>query len=363
MTNVRNAFIMTIFMTIALLIYFNIVEISMVSKSYNDFKSKEEKSFNTEFNFESYIWKNDIKQQKQTYKLKVQNSKKIINKIDIFDLNKPQEPKELYDGIKCRESAYIRNVSTTLCVHNPAKDVGISAQILKFGIWEKHILDDFVKSLQDCIECLVFDVGANIGQYSLFAAKLNRKVISVEPFQDNIQRIHKASLLEKTTDQIILVKNALSDSKNKIMLLTKDDSNIGGQSLLKFKNKTFTENDLISNEFGRYLVKTAILDDFIDYLPLDVNNKYFKKAIMKIDIEGFEPYAFKQAKRLFDSLKFMVIFMEFVQFPKKIELHDDVQNMINFLYDHGLKPFNKYTPLSRDKWKTDWPHDVIWRRD
>ena len=36
-------------------------------------------------------------------------------------------------------------------------------------------------------------MGAQIGQYSLFAAAMNRKVVTVEPFHDNILRIHKAA--------------------------------------------------------------------------------------------------------------------------------------------------------------------------
>ena len=42
---------------------------------------------------------------------------------------------------------------------------------------------------------------------------------------------------------------------------------------------------------------------------IDSSQEEFK-AILKIDIEGFEPYALSQAEKLFDQLDFQIIFME-----------------------------------------------------
>ena len=39
---------------------------------------------------------------------------------------------------------------------------------------------------------------------------MGRKVISIEPFPDNIIRLHKAAFLDKTYDNIILLKHGLS---------------------------------------------------------------------------------------------------------------------------------------------------------
>ena len=36
----------------------------------------------------------------------------------------------------------------------------------------------------------------------------------------------------------------------------------------------------------------------------------FKKAVLKIDIEGFEPFAFAHASLLFNTLDIRIIFME-----------------------------------------------------
>ena len=67
------------------------------------------------------------------------------------------------------------------------------------------------------------------GQYSLFAAKMNRDVVSVEPFYDNILRFHKASTIAKTQGKIKLIQNAISNKRNEIKALSVISQNIGAQ--------------------------------------------------------------------------------------------------------------------------------------
>ena len=65
------------------------------------------------------------------------------------------------------------------------------------------------------------------------------------------------------------------------------------------RDKVFTKD-----EKNKYLVETILFDDIIPYLPY--KNKYtlekYKKAIIKIDIEGFEAFAFESASLLFETL-------------------------------------------------------------
>ena len=53
--------------------------------------------------------------------------------------------------------------------------------------------------------------------------------VTVEPFYENILRLHKASKIEKFHKRITLIQNALSNKRNEIKLLTSNPSNIGGQ--------------------------------------------------------------------------------------------------------------------------------------
>ncbi len=137
---------------------------------------------------------------------------------------------------------------------------------------------------------------------------MGRKVVTVEPFIENIYRIHKAAVLENLVDNIVLIQNAVSDKRNEVKLLQENSKNIGGQGLSK--NIILNKNEMKEN---KYAVETIIFDDLIDYLPKNEHGKDFKKAILKIDIEGFEPYAFSNATKLFNLIDFQIIFMEVIK--------------------------------------------------
>ncbi len=224
--------------------------------------------------------------------------------INIFDLNKPLEPKEIYEPIKCRNSSKVY-VETVLCVHDLQKDVFVSNDIWNKGVWEIWILQPFLQYVNKYPDSLVIDIGGQVGQYSLFAAKMGRKVVTVEPFYDNIIRIHKAATKAKVQDKITLVTNALSDKRNEIKRLNPVRNNIGGQSLLNEKNKKFSKNPS-----DKYLVETIHLDDLVEVIPRRPDGSDYTDAILKMDIEGFEPFAFVHSKRLFEKLNINIIFME-----------------------------------------------------
>jgi FkbM family methyltransferase len=196
-----------------------------------------------------------------------------------------------------------------------------------------------------------------LGQYTLFAAKLGRNVVSVEPFYDNIIRIHKAARLENLDTKIRLITNALSNSRGDIKLLMKNDENIGGQGLKKNENIKYTKSDLATN---KYLVETIIFDDIIEYLPKMDNNMAYKKAIMKIDIEGFEPYALANATQLFKLIDIRVIFMEWLNMPNNDREY--VLKMINFLKSLNYQPSANGIPLDESRWM-NWPVDIVWMKN
>ena len=205
-----------------------------------------------------------------------------------------------------------------------------------------------------------FSLSLNIlGQYTLHAAKMGHQVISIEPFYENIIRIHKASFLENTKDKIMLINNALSNKRNEIKMLQEDHKNVGGQGLLENKDKVFTREDLKSNKF---LVETILLDDIIEYIPTNKQKQINKKAIIKIDIQGFEAFAFQGAKKLFATFEFQMIFMEWVMLPPQVESHQIITEMIDLIYAHGLKPYDGEKLLVKENW-LKWSYDVLWKRD
>lgn len=194
------------------------------------------------------------------------------------------------------------------------------------------------------------------GAYSLVLAKLGFKVLAIEAFYDNILRIRKASYLEKTYHNLVLVHNALSNKRNEIKMLQPHE-NIGAQSLLPHHNEHFTKN-----KTNKYLVETILFDDIVPYLPFkNDRNERFQKAILKIDIEGFEPFALQHAHHLFDTLDIFIIFMEWYNIqklePKLVEELIEFFTKRNYvLYDDAGRL------LPTNQWKATKSFNVEWRR-
>lgn len=64
----------------------------------------------------------------------------------------------------------------------------------------------------------LLDIGANIGYYTLLAAKLGQQVVAVEPVLDSIKRLQHAAYLEDVTQRITVVYNAVADVRTKATL-------------------------------------------------------------------------------------------------------------------------------------------------
>jgi FkbM family methyltransferase len=221
----------------------------------------------------------------------------------------------------------------------------------------------FTKYLIDNPSCMVIDIGTNIGLYTLFSSKLGRDVLSVEPFQDNILRLHKAVKLEGLYTKIKLLKNVIFNERNTIKRIHSPPFNSGNKQI--DKNFSSTNNQFDVND--KYIVSSIVLDDLVDYIPINkMTNKKYEKAIMKIDIEGFEALAFQSARHLLNSLDIKVIFMEWMHVKKLNELSTEfryVSEMVDLLISYNYNPFDLdnrlLDPRLFSKWST---HDVIWSR-
>ena len=71
-------------------------------------------------------------------------------------------------------------VQTTICIHNDENDAYISKTLKKGEIWEEDLLTTFMRMLKADAHIHALDIGAQLGQYCLFAAKFGRKCVAVE---------------------------------------------------------------------------------------------------------------------------------------------------------------------------------------
>ena len=227
----------------------------------------------------------------------------------------------------------------------------MSNELKEYGIWELNILTLFMKMLDSTSNLQVFDIGANLGQYCLFAAKFGRKCVAVEPFYDNVIRLHKSAQIEIISNNIILVTNGISDRKGELHHLSKNDENVGGQGLIKIDNIQLS--NLENSTYNKYNVITVQFDDLISVLPKD-----FTEAIMKIDIEDSEFNAFKNAAKLFERVQVYAVFFEW---SRKINFHyHEIFAFFEFMYSRNFEAVDiKMRTLNPEDMR-NWPTHMIW---
>ena len=272
----------------------------------------------------------------------------IKKNLRLYDLKK-----ENTNQFDCVKSANIV-VQTTICIHDLNKDVFVSQSIKNNGAWEFNLVQIFMNILNSNKDMQVLDFGAQLGQFSLFAAKLGRKVIAVEPFYENYIRIHKSSQLESTTDNIILVTNGLSDHRGDLKKLHENKKNNGGQSIDDNQVLTSLTDEQINAD--KYILRTIEMNDLVTIIPDN-----FKEAIMKIDIEGYEIKAFKKASKLFSRVKINAVFIEWMGKNDPTRFKDaEIEEFLEFMFSRGYvcKNPSGFNNLERKDWKL-WPGDVI----
>lgn len=283
----------------------------------------------------------------------------LVNNLQLDDI---KEHMRIYDlkakndkNFNCVKSANII-VQTTICIHDIGRDIYVSGAIQSNGVWEWDLVDLFMRMVNSRSDINVFDIGAQLGQYTLFAAKLGRKCIAVEPFYDSYIRLHKSVQLENLQDNVILLTNGLSDKRGEMKKLLDVPSNVGGQTLLNDPSDYSAKKNESDIKNNPYIIETILMDDIIQVLPKD-----FKDCVMKIDIEGYEGKAFLQASKLFSRVNVLAVFMEWAgkvnnQFIKEEETVELVKFFQSRNYE--VKSPRGLSVLSYDDWRS-WPGDII----
>lgn len=187
---------------------------------------------------------------KSNIKRGVESSSKAI------ELLNPEDIVELNIGVE-QYSMYL-----------PQKDADyIQEKIYKNNTpYEVGLLQDIVERLNE--NELFIDVGANIGNHTIFVAKIGAcRVMAFEPNQDLARILEVSVALNNLEDQISIHDKALGKSKSKATFKEHIPENLGSQSL-SFSNT----KDEVS----------------IDVVPLDSYDDLPPVRAMKVDVEGME---------------------------------------------------------------------------
>ena len=195
---------------------------------------------------------------------------------------------------------------------------------------------------------IFFDVGANIGLYSIAATLSDvSKIYSFEPSIISNKFLTKNVLYNNLDNRVVCENYAISNCK-KMGLLT---------SKMNVSNKMLDDNVLYKNiNIKSELVPTISLNEYC-------NLKMVIPSFLKIDIEGYEYKAIVGANELISNSKLNVILIEMNGHGSKFYNFDEKQ-IITILCEKGFKAYY-YDPFKRklNEDKTYNSSDILFIRN
>ena len=242
------------------------------------------------------------------------------------------------------------NSKPYICVYNRYnEDQFVSHSIMKYGVWENRLVDVIVQMLKADKELAFIDIGSSIGQFSLVAASMGRKVIAVDAFVRHTLMLARAVVLNNYQNLVRIVHNALSNTYRNISLVAFS----GNPDRIRMKTNEYATMPVAEQ------VPTILMDDLVHVVD-------FRRALMKINIAGQEVPALLQSVKLFTKVNIPVIIMEwrggYRNWCRTDEEKAMVTLLLSFFKTRGYRVYNtNMTSLDVNNWD-HWPFHIIWKR-
>jgi len=195
--------------------------------------------------------------------------------------------------------------------------------IFKKGVYEEELTDYLINNLDLESGDIVFDVGANIGWYSVLLSKCfsGVEVHSFEPDPQNF-KILKFNVELNNFKNVISNNIGIGKEKDIVKLYLYKNGNLGRHSMLNI-------NDGLGSTID---VNISSFDEYINNMKLNLS----KIKFLKIDIEGYEYFAFLGGKQFLNHVP--TILAEFSPSYMRKEGLDPVK-LISLLRSYDYRPF------------------------
>ena len=145
----------------------------------------------------------------------------------------------------------------------------ICREILINGFYEKELMSAMVKLTKS--KGTVLDIGANIGNHSIYFSNYFSKVIAFEPLESNCW-IFKSNLHINNIQNVELIEKGLGKKKSKYIFTNNDPY------------QTNSSLKPVPNNYNKNFIEVSTGDDAL--LELKNNDDI---VMIKIDVEGLEP--------------------------------------------------------------------------
>lgn len=236
-------------------------------------------------------------------------------------------PRFIFRGLTNEERVIYKLKKYNFSMILSLADHAISRPILLKGQYEQNVTQVLLKYLKQLKPDLHFlDIGANLGYYSLLVASHcpQAKIYSFEPDRNNFHLFTTSIIYNQFQNQIESYPLAVSNENKTIVI-----SNLGNQANYgaRFTGNTAQELQAYVHGENPYYEEIAAvcLDDFLPDIPID---------IVKIDIEGYEPFALQGMLNLLKKNR-PIIFAEFA--PSNLKFFGQVapQEFLEFFTNLG----------------------------
>jgi FkbM family methyltransferase len=206
--------------------------------------------------------------------------------------------------------------------------------ILKTGTWEPHLYEFYSQILKSDDVCV--DAGANLGFHAVQFGKLSKKVYAFEPQPIIFNQLCSNILFNNLDNVIIPYRLAIGDKKDTKQMWDIEHEgwvgngayNWGGRGI-EHKDAPFNSDEVREQD----IVEVVDLDSFgIPHCEL-----------FKIDIQGYEYYAFLGAKELITTYKPVILLENDTKRTDGLE-----QKVLKLLKEIGYHIYRYYQSNNED---------------
>ena len=213
----------------------------------------------------------------------------------------------------------------------------IGADISIYGIYEKELLE----GLKDCIfnkidthNSVCLDIGANIGNHTLYFSQFFKRVYSFEPHPEIFELL---KFNARKSNNVNIFQFGLSNKNDEMIIKIEQDTNYGSSSL---RNKSDLYPKIDKESFN---VQVKKFDDFFNNI-----NKENNISFVKLDVEDHELKTLqgmeKKLKQYSPIICFEQLANQFYYYGKEFS-----SKTINFLKDNEYVFF--YELSSSRNWR------------
>jgi FkbM family methyltransferase len=202
---------------------------------------------------------------------------------------------------------------------NTSEEVG--RRLFYWGTYEKDQEDALLALLEQ--GSVFFDIGANVGIFSLLAAQRGAKVFSFEPSRAVGQSLRRNVGINHMDDRVTVVNKAVSDAQGKIRFWETRPGNWG-------VGRIFAFGHALSQDAESYEVDTEKLDHLVD--------RFGCPHVIKMDIEGAEWMVLNAASQTLARADAPVFLIEF-HVPELQALGGSVPALLDLFRKAGFKKF------------------------